>query len=360
MVMDAREDEISLEDILSFFRDGWKLILGLCTLGVLAAAALAWSLPQKYELTVKLLPPLEGQLASVNLGRIPMSGLNSVQPQDAFSFFINRLASDESKIEFFQKTYLPSLPALPPTEKATIALMQQVLKKDVEVIAPSPKGKDFYQLRMQASTSEDVVAWVKTYLAQAEASALALWQKDRRAVLDVAIRNTSQELLEREALARQVSQDRAVRLNEALKVASAVGVDAPLVTVAKLPDQENLASFADGSRMYARGVKSLQAELDVLRERERERPFMDGVREVEARLKLLEEHAAKVQTFPLYKLDGEIYSPIEPVSPKKALILLVGFFVGGFLGCLLAWRRLKVNPRPLGSTTVKLSSGVNA
>lgn len=360
MAMDVREDEILLEDILSFFRGSWQLILGFCAAGALTAAALAWSLPQKYELSVKLLAPLEGQLAAVNLGRIPMSGLEVVQPQDIFSLFTDRLASNEFKTEFFQKTYLPSLPTLPATEKARIALMNHVLKKDIEVIAPSSKGKDFYQLRMQASTSEDVVARLKAYLVQAEESALNLWQQDRRAVLEVAIHNTTQELVEREAHSKRLSEDRVVRLSEALEVASAVGVDSPQVTTARLSAQESLTSFADGSRMYARGVKSLQAELDVLRKRELERPFMDGVREVEARLELLKEHGRKTQVFPMYRLDGEILSPVEPVSPNKSLILLMGLFVGGFLGCLLALWKLKIKSQSTGHVKDQLTSGVNA
>jgi chain length determinant protein (polysaccharide antigen chain regulator) len=123
-------------------------------------------------------------------------------------------------------------------------------------------------------------------------------------------------------------KDRQAQLTEALKVAQAVGIKDPQMTTAQPPRQDTAASFLDGSRLYARGSKSLQAELEVLRQRNDDTPFIDGLRQTQAQLNLLKELDPAATNFKIFHIDGEVNVPLKPRSPNKSLYLAIGLFLG--------------------------------
>jgi chain length determinant protein (polysaccharide antigen chain regulator) len=111
------------------------------------------------------------------------------------------------------------------------------------------------------------------------------------------------------------------------------------MTTAQPPRQDTAASFLDGSRLYARGSKSLQAELEVLRQRNDDTPFIDGLRQTQAQLNLLKELDPAATNFKIFHIDGEVNVPLKPRSPNKSLYLAIGLFLGLAIGFLIAMIR---------------------
>ena len=153
------------------------------------------------------------------------------------------------------------------------------------------------------------------------------------------MRNTERALEEKTYTAELLRKDRQAQLTEALKVAQAVGIKDPQMTTAQPPRQDTAASFLDGSRLYARGSKSLQAELEVLRQRNDDTPFIDGLRQTQAQLNLLKELDPAATNFKIFHVDGEVNVPLKPRSPNKSLYLAIGLFLGLAIGFLIAMIR---------------------
>lgn len=329
-------DEIQLSEIFEAVKGGWKHILGCSLTGAVLAVALAWAVPKKYEVLLHLDQPLVNQLFEVNLGRTALTGLPTVTPDEVYGYFKDELLKDSSKLRFFNEIYLPAQDEQPDTPQKKNALQDIVLKKQVKVIEPSAKGRQEYQLRVEAPTAELAVQWATGYLQLTEKASKDTWVADVKSTMNLAIQNTERDLEEKYALAAQTRQDRRIQLEEALQVAKAIGQDGPQLMTGQLPRQDDVASFADGSRLYARGAKSLEAELKVLKARVDDTPFMDGLRDAQTKLKLLKQQKPEEQKIQMLRIDGDVFEPVSPFFPKKSIFLAIGLFFGAGLGFLWA------------------------
>ncbi len=330
------DDEISLAEIYDILRAGWRPVAALALLGAGLAAVLAFALPKKYETLVYLQPPLETQYMQVNESRTSLSGLGWVSGDDLYGHFLNQLTSDAAKYEFFETTYLPALKDAPQDELEKNALYATVMKKQLTVQEPvAKKGRQLYSVKMQAPSGAQAVRWMQDFLGQVETAARSRWVESQERLMVTTVKNAQKDLAEKLALAEQLRQDREVRLTEALKVAKVVGQQSPQLTMGQLPKQDSVAALVDGSSLYARGTKSLTAEIEVLRTRQDEMAFLDGVRETEAKLKALAEQKIPEVAIGMYRIDGALLEPASPVAPKKSLIVAIGLLLGLVAG--LAW-----------------------
>lgn len=324
-------DEISLVEINEALRDKWAWIAGVAVLGGGIGIAVAMALPKKFEASVYLEPPRAAQYMGVNETRTSISGLPWVSSDDLYGYFLSQLRSDASKLAFFEKVYLPSLDEQPESVLAKNALYAQVIGKLVTVDEPSSKkGRPLYKVTMRAPTGDQVVQWMNAYLHQVEDAARVQWVADTQQVIDATIKNTQKEIAEKTALAVKLREDHEVRLSEALRVAKSVGQHAPQLTVGQLPKQDGVAAFSDGSSLYARGARSLGAEIDVLRAREDESAFIEGLRQAQAKLDALQEQNLSSKEIGMYRIDGQLLQPAKPVFPKKSVMAVLGVLIGMF------------------------------
>ncbi len=178
--------------------------------------------------------------------------------------------------------------------------------------------------------------WLKTFLLQVSEDARNALIKDIQQSINLHIKNTERSLEEKKTTAELIRRDRQAQLKEALKVAQSVGLEEPQITMAQPPRQEAAASFMDGSRLYARGSKSLEAELEVLSSRKDDIPFIEGFRQTQAQLNLLRELNPQEKNFKIFHIDGEMEVPANPIFPKKSIFLGVGLFLGLAIGFLIA------------------------
>lgn len=345
------DDEISLTEIYETLRASWQPIAGLSVLGAGAGIALALVLPKTYETSVYLEPPLAAQYMAANEGRTALTGLKWVTGDELYTQFLTQLNSDAGRYEFFEKTYLPSLDKQPEDTLAKNALYVAKIKKLIDVKEPVPKkGRQLYNVTVQAPTGELAVQWMNAYLTQAQDAARARWAGETQKVIDATIKSTEKEIAEKLALAKKLREDREIRLGEALRVAKSVGQQAPQLTVGQLPKQDSVTSFADGSGLYARGTRSLGAEIDVLRAREDETAFVDGLREAQAKLVALQAQNLSAP-IGMYRIDGQLLEPAKPIFPKKSLMAALGLLLGLFGGVGVAFAK-KAMAQKSGTTGV--------
>lgn len=334
------DDEISLWEIYEILRENWKALTGFIFVSGMLALVLAYVLPKKYEVSVYVQDPLPVQYMDVNTSRTALSGLDWVTGKDLYGYFVDSLTSDAARQRFFEKIYLPSLDEQPKDEAERNALYATVSKKLVVVNEPkSNKGRQHYNIVVQAPTDQAVVEWTKGFLDLVQDEARQKWVEGEKKTIAVKIENLEKNLAEKYELTKKLRLDREVRLEEAFKVAQAVDQELPQVTVGQLPKQESITPFADGSALYARGTKSLGAEIDVLSNRKDESAFIEGIRELQGKVKALKEQELHPESVGMYRIDGQLLRPAKPVSPKKLLILAVGLLLGGFAGLLFVFVR---------------------
>lgn len=337
------DTEITAHDVLNKLKSQWRTVITLTSLGLLLGTLYLLTSPSRYEIKAYLDKPYSNEIAEINSGRTSSSGLVQYTPEEVFSYFMRRLLTDEAKQRFFQEIYLPSQESAPESPGARQALYQQMSQKVLTVSPPPPKkGRDLYSVRIEAPSGEKAAAWTNAFLDQVAEDATRSLFLDAEKSIALQVRNTERDLQEKLLITMQTRQDRLAQLSEALQVAQAVGIRDPQMTSVQPPLQDGVASFIDGSRLYARGSKSLQAELTVLRSRKDDAPFVEGLRATQSQLRLLEELEPAKKKFKIFHIDGEILAPIKPFSPKKSLALALGLFMGLFLGIFTALVRTGV------------------
>lgn len=333
--------EIDFLAVAHILKARWKSV-ALCTAGgMMVAGLLAAAIPEKYEITVNVDAPYPNQLADINSGRTLLSGLKPVSPEIVHQYFLRELVADNAKQVFLENIYLPYLGKDGVDDLERSLLLRVIRSKIVTVTAPVPhKGRQLYRVRIEAPTGPLAAEWVHAFLGAVENQSRQIWAQDTAAEISLGLINTQKDIESRRMLAQKLRQDRQRQLQEGLFIAEAVGLQGPQVTAGQLPLQDKVAAYADGSQLYARGAKSLKAELTVLKAREDDAPFMDGLREAEMRLQLLQAQQVD-KKFSMYRLDGAINAPEGPFYPKTLLLVMAGALLGLVIGGLQAFMRKK-------------------
>ncbi|MGD9756501.1 MAG: hypothetical protein AB7U71_03140 [Comamonas sp.] len=333
---------LSSQSVLSRLKPQLPVIFAATVVGVLIATVAAFTAKPRYEVRSFLDKPYFNELTELNIGRSSATGLEQYSPDQVYAYFVRRLITDEAKQRFFRDTYLPSLDSPPASEEEKQALYGRMQKIVLKVTPPPEKvrgGRSLYSVDVESRTGELAAEWLQTFLAQVSEDARNALIKDIEQSIQVHVRNTERALEEKTYTAELLRKDRQAQLTEALKVAQAVGIKDPQMTTAQPPRQDAAASFLDGSRLYARGSKSLQAELEVLKHRSDDTPFIDGLRQTQAQLNLLKELDPAATNFKIFHIDGEVNVPLKPRSPNKSLYLAIGLLLGLAIGFLIAMVR---------------------
>jgi len=322
----------------------WRILLArrvliLATLLACLVGALAYVLlaTPRYEVEVHVDKPLASDITTLNLGRTFAVELRPYTVEEVFEYFTRELRSDRAFQVFFRDIYLPSL-ADGPAQEADPSRMYHAARKLLEVRVPDERGRgrNLHAVRMGAVDPALAVRWMEAFLDRVAREAKQRLLEDARTQVDLRVRNAQRELEQMRLTAAQERKDRLAELGEALAIAKSINLDDPQVSAVRVPQQDALAPFVDGSMLYARGVKSLSAELENLRSRVSDDPFVPGLRDAESRLRLLQEIEPDAHALAVYTMDGPIIVPPDPVWPRKSVVFGLAAAFGLFAGMALA------------------------
>ncbi|MDT3679582.1 MAG: Wzz/FepE/Etk N-terminal domain-containing protein [Burkholderiaceae bacterium] len=334
-----QQEELNLVDLFQICIRRRRLIMGVIAACLLIGIAAIVLMTPRYEVEVRIDRPYENEVALLNLGRTSATGLRSFSSEQVFGYFTREVLSGHAFERFFRELYLPSL-----SEEQRQAPEAHLLKAAQKFLAVKPpderrKGQlPLYSVTLAADDPDKAVQWMTGFLERAAHDAKQKLIADARAGLEVTMHNAQRDLDELRLTAQRKRLDRAQRLTEALVVANAVGLRDPQVTAVRPPSSDQMSPFMDGSSLYARGAKSLSAELGVLEDRVDDDAFISGLRDTESKLRLWEAVLqSDVGKFDVYRLDGEIVTPVDPVKPKKGLVLALALTLGAIGGVLLAF-----------------------
>ena len=135
-------------------------------------------------------------------------------------------------------------------------------------------------------------------------------------------------------------QDKMLELQENIKIAEKLGITENSYYSLKSKNHDPKALTILTSNIsapsYLKGVKTLRAELEQLKDRTSDDPFVAGLREKQARLARLQAIVFSPEKFIPFRIDGEVSAP-EKVKPKTILVLALGIVLGGMLGFFVAF-----------------------
>lgn len=327
----ARDQQHNEIDFIELVQSVWRhkfVVFFAALVGGLCASAYAFLSSPVYEVKVSFLPPSLSDIAPLSSGRAQI-GLEPFSVSDVYQVFARNLEADDSLRRFFKAVYLPSLSKQDQESVPNGTLYRRFLK-GFKVVVPDRLRPDRYSLVVQGKDPDEIVQWVTTYVGQVARESREQAIRNAQGELAVAAGNLQQEIASLRATAMSRRQDRIVQLGEALKVAEAVGLVNPPVLSGQTNEQ--LTAIMDGSLTYMRGSKALRAEMSALESRVSDDPFIPQLRDLQEKYELYARIATESPNIGVFRQDGDVVMPDEPIKPKKALIITLGVVLGGILG----------------------------
>ncbi|CAB5574033.1 Tyrosine-protein kinase etk [Pseudomonas putida] len=269
------EDEIDLFELITSL---WKkkfLIVGVTA--VVSGIALAYALlaTPVYEAKIFVQPPSQNDIAPLNYGRGEGSELEPFTVKSVSGIYLRTLQSESLSREFFRKYYLPSLNE--EQRNGSQDSLYAQFKGILTVGVASKDTPDRFFVMARLPNPRQAAEWVTRYAEIAGNRAKAEVIKDARADAVVKADNLEQLVKASRESARKEREDRIAQLTEALRVARSIGLEKPPIISNNLSSE--LSAGMDGSLTYMRGSKAIEAEIENLRSRLSDDPFIDKLRQ---------------------------------------------------------------------------------
>ncbi|MNF47356.1 Chain length determinant protein [compost metagenome] len=326
-----RTNEIDLFELVAALWAQKLLIISFVLVGAVAAGAYAFLSKPVYEARGYLQPPTLNGIADFNYGRTVGAELTPFSIKDVYEVFIRNLQSEVLRRTFFNEVYMPSLPATERTGSQD--LLYTEFSKSLTIGLPSKEQPDRYSVIVQGEDPAQVTSWISDFAARAGAAAKKEMISNATREAEVRARNLGQQINTLQETESRIRQDSITRLREALAIAEAIGLQNPPIISGDLSAE--VSAGMDGKLTYMRGSKALKAEIQNLETRKSDEPFIGSLRSLQIRQSFFKDLQVSPDAVSVYRLDGPIERPDNPIKPKKGLIILLGIFLGGVLGFMV-------------------------
>ncbi|WP_327438524.1 LPS O-antigen chain length determinant protein WzzB [Pseudomonas donghuensis] len=327
------QDEIDLIEVLKRLKARWLLIV--LSMAVFFVVAVIYALLAKpvYEVKVFVQSPTHNDIANLNYGRGGDSNLDVLKVKDVYEVYLRHLQSESLRREFFQKVYLPTVKG---DDRA--GSQDALYERFNKMLLVAPASKDpasRYAITANISDPNEAAAWVVDYALQAGQRAKDEVLKNIKSDSTVKANNLEQQIDSIQESSRKEREDKIVQLQEALRVARSIGLEKPSVMTGKMSIE--ITSGLDGALAYMRGSKALEAEIANLQTRQSDDPFIGNLREQQERLAFYRSLDIDPSSVAVFRQDGVVEVPDQPIKPKKFLLVLMGLVVGFIAGIVLVF-----------------------
>ncbi|MDH0134425.1 O-antigen chain length regulator [Pseudomonas putida] len=323
-----------VELIEGLWKQKWVVVLTaaiVTTIGV-AYALLATPI---YEAKVFVQSPSQKDIAQLNYGRGGDSGLPVVSIKTVYESYVRFLQSEEVRRQFYREVYLASLPEA--DRRGAQDELYVKFNKAVSVPASVKDTPGRFEIVATSRDPQQAADWIVRYAQLAGEQAKKEVIADVRADALVKANNLKEQVRSAREEARKAREDRIVRLSEALVVAQSIGLEKPPIISGN--GSSELSANMEGSLVYMRGSRAIEAELKNLRARKSDDPFVDHLRRDQETIAFYEGLKVDPSVIDVYRQDGGLYVPDKPVQPQKAVIVVLSAFLGALLGVLIALYR---------------------
>jgi chain length determinant protein (polysaccharide antigen chain regulator) len=328
------EDEI---DLIALARGFWAqkwLILAITLLVTAGAAAYAFLSKPVYEAKLFIMPPTQNQIAELNYGRGKSTELDTYSIKHVYDVFARNLQGESLRQTFFNQIYLPSLDES--QRKGALDRLYDRFSRELVVKGPGKDTPDRFSVTVQNGDPVKATEWAKAYVARASEAAEVELIKNVTTEASVRARNLEQRIMSLRETAQRIREDRIQQLREALKIAEAIGLTSPTINSSASVD----ITVDTGNKMdYQRGSKALAAEIQTLESRASDDAFISDLRTLQMRYTFYRKLNIDPELISVYRQDGSVEVPGDPIKPKKLLIIVLGLAAGLILGAFAGFAR---------------------
>lgn len=252
--------------------------------------------------------------------------IQPIDTEDVYNAFQQSLKSQALLQTFFTQHYLPYF-----QPNATALEKEQLFErftKQLHIKTPKPDSNEFESVvTLTLNDAELTAKWVNDYVAMAlEVSRTQLLNN-----LNVQRNEHIRAIESRIAVLRDQAVidniNRISRIRDAMNIAKSIDLAHP-------SSSGNLITSYSGETMYLRGYQALAAELELHENRQDFDPYIEDLPLLQQQLDMIQRSVMPGSEFVTAQVDLSAITPINPIAPKKALILVIAAVLGFMLACM--------------------------
>ena len=321
-------DEIDLFELVATLWRGKWLIMGVTFACTVIAIILAFIVIKPvYQTEVTISTPLTYQIDALNKGLIISTepSLKPINPIEVYNMFLQNLRSTNIQRDFFTHTYLPQ--QTDATKAQNTQANFEAFQKNI-TIKQTDKERNIYSITFNAIDPEFSYTALIEYFKLTNQHAISQILKNRQTELDSVILRTQDTL---KTLETEIIEQFNNEINQ-LQTAYQIAEELKLETTMERPIET-----------YMQGTIALKKKIDFLESQKNNFTYKARYRDMKSNLEFYQNaklpNASEVQ---LYHVDASPVLPEKPIKPNKKLITIIGFLLGGMLGCMIVLIRQAV------------------
>ncbi|WP_210397605.1 LPS O-antigen chain length determinant protein WzzB [Motiliproteus sediminis] len=341
-----RDDEI---DLVALFRKVWYRkwwVAGATLLCVMAALSYALMAKPMYRAEVYLLPPSPSDLSALNVRlfkqRSDLGALNSgsdflfentISPEQAYDRFLRALKSRQQLMHFFESSGIAG--SYNGAGEVDSGKYFDAFYQAFSFSLPPGEALSGAKVTLEGESAVQVADWLNRYVGDVFLATASSLTSDLGSRLRQSKSQIAEEIASKRALAEAKRLDRIARLEEAYRIAQAIGLigygsavrgDNGIMTI-------NVQSSSD--QLFTRGTEALAAEISVLESRKSDDAFIPELRSLQESLNQLNAVSVPSDSVQAARIDMAASVPDSPVKPKKKLLVAVGGILGLVFGVFI-------------------------
>lgn len=257
----------------------------------------------------------------------------------AFAAFKNNLSSRSLQKKFIDEQGLMDILSPDRTpETRDIEILESFPKmiKIEHVKRALEKKVEKTSVSMESNDPEFAANLVNDYISFFDTETILALSAAARNSLAGQIRDIEYTIASKRQMAKQRREDTILRYEEAAVIAGKLGVR-DRVDTTNVVQNNQLNISKSSTPLYYRGYRALNAEINILKNRKSDDPFISGLRDLQEKLALL--HSIKIEAEGMHAVtvDQAAYPPKNSIKPNRRLIISIGTVVGLFLGIFLVF-----------------------
>jgi len=328
------DDTIDLYELLITLWNKKWLVIAVTVIAALGSVVYALQQPPIYKAEALLLPPKAENVQSLNAKGVQeeqdreQDGEQGVTPTSrAFAAFKNNLSSRSLQKKFIDEQGLMDILSPDRTpETRDIEILESFAKMiKIEHVKRALTNVTGISVSMESGDPEFAANLVNDYINFFDAETILAMSAAARNSLEGQIRDIENTIGSKRQMAKQRREDSILRYEEAAEIAVKLGV------------RDRVDTMNVGKTLYYRGYRALNAEINILKIRKSDDPFIVGLRDLQEKLTLLTSIKIETEGQHAVTVDQAAYPPKNRIKPNRRLIVSLSTVVGLFLGIFLVF-----------------------
>ena len=338
------DDEIDLLEVWKILAHRkWWIFLGtlFCTL---AAVVIVLLMPREYRVSVSMSPPLPETVEQLNVPNVLLDENGNMLIEGYFfqvdiwglyGGLIDNLKNSQLQLQFFRENKLVDFLSSDEDARSSQRIFQQEFRNKLTVRESRDRRKKrgVVTISLEGRNAEKIAEWLNVFVQLADKQAIISQRKIFNAKKQQALDYLSMKIQSMRLTERTRRLDKIIHLEEDIAVAKKINKPERLSNPDILYENVtkgniNISLNPEERPLFIKEASVLQAEIDVLKQRKDDDPFISELRNVQEKRDLLSSIVMKTDNSHSMRINSAEAGSSSPIKPKRKLIILLGFLFG--------------------------------